>query len=373
MRDIRDRKLAKLLVEYSVKLKPGENCLINAVDVPIELVEELIDAVYAAGGYPQVNFTSERIDSAMMRGASKKSVEAWAECDLYRMKKMDAFIGVRGPRNSRETAGIPDELSGIYKRLYGQKVHMEQRVPHTRWVVLRYPTELMAYNASMSLRDFEDFYYSVTSEVDYQKMSKAMEKSKAFLDAADKVHITGPGTDLKFSIKGLGSVPCDGEMNIPDGEIYSCPVKESVEGVITYNTPSTYEGFTFTDVKLVFSKGKIVEATANDTERINKVLDTDEGARYVGEFALGCNPLITFPMDNTLFDEKIMGSFHFTPGNAYDDCDNGNRSAVHWDLVNIQTPEAGGGEIWIDGELIRKDGLFVHEAFTDLNPDRLLS
>jgi aminopeptidase len=373
MRDIRDKKLVKLLVEYSVKLKPGENCLINAVDVPIELVEELIEAVYAAGAYPQVNFTSERINAAMMRGGTKDSLSAWADSDLYRMKQMDAFIGVRGPRNTRETAGIDSEKRSLFSTVYGQTVHMNQRVPHTRWVVLRYPTELMAYNASMSLKDFEDFYYSVTTEVDYMKMSQAMAKAKKFLDAADKVHIIGPGTDLKFSIKGLGSVPCDGEMNIPDGEIYSCPVKDSVEGTISYNTPSTYEGFTFTDVKFTFKKGRIVEASANDTERINRVLDTDEGARYVGEFALGCNPLITFPMDNTLFDEKIMGSFHFTPGNAYDDCDNGNRSAVHWDLVNIQTAQKGGGEIWMDGELIRKDGLFVHEAFVDLNPDKLLS
>ena len=371
MRDIRDRKLAELLVNYSIRLKAGESCLINAVDVPLEVVEELVDAVYAAGGYPLVNIESERLDRAMMKGASQESLGLWADCDSYRMKKMDAFIGIRGPRNSRETADLPDEQARLYALNYSRPVHTDIRVPDTRWVVLRYPTDIMAFNAGMSTVEFENYYYRVCTEVDYSAMSNAMDAAVAYLAQADKVHITGPGTDLTFSIKGLGAIKCDGEMNIPDGEVYSCPVKESVNGVITYNTPSTFKGFTFRDVCLEFSDGKIVKATANDTERINAVFDTDEGARYVGEFALGCNPEITFPMDNTLFDEKIAGSFHFTPGMAYDDCYNGNKSAVHWDLVCIQTPEYGGGEIWIDGELIRKDGVFVHEAFIGLNPENL--
>ncbi|MDA3835084.1 MAG: aminopeptidase [Spirochaetales bacterium] len=372
MRDIRDTRLAKLLVEYSINLQPGENCLIHAVDVPLEFGEELVDAVCAVGGQPQVELTSVRLERALIEGATEASLMSWADCDMYRMRKMDAFIGVRGPINTRETAGLSDGKLRLYRREYVQKVHMDIRLPSTKWVVLRYPTELMAYNASMSLRDFEDYFYKVTTEVDYHAMSEAMKKAKTFLEHADRVHITGPGTDLTFSIRGMGAVPCDGEMNIPDGEIYSCPLRDSVEGYITYNTLSTYEGFTFTDVRLTFSKGRIVEASANNTARINQILNTDEGARYIGEFALGCNPGITFPMDNTLFDEKIMGSFHFTPGNAYEDCDNGNRSAVHWDLVSIQTEQMGGGEIRIDGELVRSNGKFVHEAFNDLNPESLL-
>lgn len=372
MRDVRDKKLAELLVNYSVNLQEGEACLINAVDVPVEFVEELVEAVYRAGGYPQVNITSVRLERALLQGVTENSLSLWADCDAYRMRKMDAFIGVRGPMNSRETADIDEKKIALHNLEYAKKVHTDIRVPDTKWVVLRYPTVVMAYNAHMSTIEFEKFFYRVTTEVDYQRMSRAMDAAKAFLDTADRVHIKGPGTDLTFSIKGLGAIKCDGRMNIPDGEIYSCPVKESVNGVITYNTPSTYNGFTFTNISFEFRDGKIIDATANDTSRIQAVLDTDEGARYIGEFALGCNPAITFPMDNTLFDEKIMGSFHFTPGNAYDDCYNGNSSAIHWDLVSIQTPEYGGGEIWIDGQLIRKDGLFVHESFIDLNPDRLM-
>ena len=161
-------------------------------------------------------------------------------------------------------------------------------------------------------------------------------------------------------------------MNIPDGEVYTAPVKNSVNGFITYNTPSIQSGVTYENIRLEFVKGKIVNATANDTEKLNKVLDTDEGARYIGEFAIGVNPYITTPMKDTLFDEKIKGSFHFTPGNSYDDAFNSNHSAIHWDLVCIQTPEYGGGEIWFDDCLIRKDGFFVISELEGLNPQNLL-
>ncbi|MDD2407143.1 MAG: aminopeptidase, partial [Sphaerochaetaceae bacterium] len=351
---------------YSVDIKPRENCLIQAIDVPVTMVEELVAAVYEAGGYPQVSLGSIRIERAMAAGCSDQSLQVWADCDAYRMRKMDAYIGIRGVKNTRETSDIPDQYS-LYHKLYMDPVHHKIRVPHTKWVVLRYPTEIMAFQANMSTRAFEDYFYRVTSEVDYVAMAKAMEKAKTFIDQADKVHIIAKGTDIEFSIKGMGSVPCAGKMNIPDGEIYTCPVRDSVNGKITYNTPSTYNGHCYTDVSFTFSNGKIIEATADDNVLVNAVLDTDEGSRYIGEFALGCNPEINFAMDNTLFDEKIGGSIHFTPGNAYEDCDNGNRSAVHWDLVQIQTPAYGGGEIWIDGELIRKDGLFVHESFVELN------
>lgn len=366
MSDPRERELAKLLVRFSVNLQPGENCLINAVDVPESIVEELVQAVYEAKGNPQVNMTTVRIERALAAGATDGSLAVWADCDVYRMKKMDAFIGIRGIANPRESATIGAQYAR-YMQAYNTPVHHEVRVPATKWVVLRYPTQLMAYQANMGTREFEDYFYRVTTEVDYQAMSVAMEKAKAFLDKADRVEIKAVGTDLSFSIKGMGAIPCAGRKNIPDGEIYSCPVKESVNGRITYNTASTYNGHCFTDVSFTIKDGRIVEASADDTEALHKVLDTDAGARYFGEFALGCNPKITFAMDNILFDEKIAGSIHFTPGNAYEECDNGNRSAVHWDLVQIQTPQYGGGTIHIDGELIRKDGLFVHPAFTDLN------
>jgi len=371
MKDPRHDRLAKLLVEYSVELKKGERCLIQTVDVPMEMVEALIRAVYEAGAYPVVNLTSERVQRVLAGGASAGSLAALAESEVERMKKMDAFIGIRAETNEMEMGDIGAGQMTMYRTEYAKPVHFGVRIPHTRWVVLRYPTSTMAYLAGMSTEAFEDYYYRVCIDVDYPAMSRAMDRAVDFLNGAKRVRIIGPGTDLSFSIDGLPAVKCSGKMNIPDGEVYTCPVKDSVEGTISYNTPSTLDGFTYRDIVFRFEKGKIVEATANDTRRINEVLDTDEGARYIGEFALGCNPWIEQPMDNTLFDEKIAGSFHFTPGNAYDDCDNGNKSAVHWDLVSIQRPGWGGGEIYVDDTLIRKDGLFVHEAFEGLNPDRL--
>ncbi len=368
MSDSRERELARLLVQYSVDLQPGENCLINATDVPVSMIEQLIEAVYEAKGYPHVHSTSVRLERALIAQASKASLASWADCDAYRMGKMDAFIGIRGIVNPRELATLGD-ANNLYMSEYNTPVHHNIRIAHTKWVVLRYPTQMMAYQANMSTKEFEDFFYTVTSGVDYLAMSKAMDKAKAFLDTADHVQIIAKDTDISFSIKGMGAVPCAGLRNIPDGEIYSCPVRNSVNGIITYNTASTYHGHCFSDIAFTVKDGKIVNAVADDTDAINAILDSDEGARYFGEFALGCNPHITFAMDNTLFDEKIAGSIHFTPGNAYEDCDNGNRSAVHWDLVQIQTPEYGGGKIIIDGQLIRENGRFVHEAFVDLNFD----
>jgi aminopeptidase len=247
---------------------------------------------------------------------------------------------------------------------------LNYRVNKTRWVVLRWPTPSMAQAAGMSTEAFENFYFDVCT-MDYRKMAKAMIPLHKRMLKADRVHLKGPGTDLTFSIKGIGAKTCEGKLNIPDGEVFSAPVKDSVNGVIQFNTPTIYAGTKFENVRLEFKDGKVVKGTADKTKRLNEILDTDAGARYVGEFAIGFNPYIQNPMCDILFDEKIAGSFHFTPGQAYEDCDNGNRSAVHWDMVLIQRKEWGGGEIWFDGELIRKDGLFVTKDLKPLNPQNL--
>jgi aminopeptidase len=297
-------------------------------------------------------------------------MELWADIDSSLMEQMDAYIGIRGGDNSSEMSDVPSDKMEIYSTVYGKKVHGQIRVPDTKWVVLRYPSPSMAQMANMSTESFEDYYFDVCC-LDYSKMGREMESLKALMNKTDKVRITGPGTDLSFSIKGLDTVPCAGELNIPDGEIFTAPVKDSVNGRITYNTPSLYQGFTFENISFEFKDGKIVNATGNNPEKINKILDTDEGARYIGEFAIGVNPYITKAMKDTLFDEKIAGSIHLTPGKCYDEADNGNNSAIHWDIVLIQTPEYGGGEIYFDDVLVRKDGLFVIDELKGLNPENL--
>ncbi|WP_243291056.1 aminopeptidase [Bacillus sp. FJAT-47783] len=370
MKDPRIEKLANILINYSVRLQKGEKVLIENFGLQRELVIALVKEAYKAGGYPFVLLKDHQVDRALLLGAEKEQFDQIAAFEANVMKEMDAYIGLRSGDNINELADIPDDKMKIHGQTIGQKVHRDIRVPKTRWVVLRYPNASMAQLAKMSTEAFEDFYFDVCT-LDYGKMDKAMDALVELMNRTDKVRITGPGTDLTFSIKDIPAIKCSGQMNIPDGEVYTAPVKDSVNGTISYNTPSPYHGFTFENVQLTFKDGKIIEATANDTERITKIFDTDEGARYIGEFAIGVNPYIQHPMQDILFDEKIDGSFHFTPGQCYDDAYNDNHSNIHWDMVMIQRPEYGGGEIYFDDVLIRKDGRFVIPELEQLNPENL--
>ncbi|MGI6005459.1 MAG: aminopeptidase [Christensenellales bacterium] len=370
MIDSRMKKLARSLITYSCSLKEGENILIEAHGVDVEMVAELVKVAYEAGGVPHVWLKDARVQRSLFQGFTEAQLNMMAEREGAFMEKMQAYIGLRGGDNAYEMSDVPQEKNELYQKLFWKRVHGKLRVPHTKWVVLRWPTASMAQMASMSTEKFEDFYFDVCT-LDYGKMSVAMDALVELMNRTDKVRITGPGTDLRFSIRDIPAIKCDGKMNIPDGEVYTAPARDSVNGTLAYNTPSIHDGFKFENISFTFKDGKIVEASSNDNERINRILDTDEGARYVGEFAIGVNPFITEPMGDTLFDEKIRGSIHFTPGSSYDDAFNGNKSAVHWDLVLIQTPDWGGGEIYFDDVLIRKDGLFVLEELSCLNPDEL--
>ena len=370
MVDPRLTELADLLVNYSTTVQPGENVLVEAIGIDNTLVKEIVKAVHKAGGHPYVTMRDQQITRELVLGATQEQLNTWAEFDSHTMSQMQAYIAIRGGDNSYEMADVPADKMSLYQSLYSHVVHSENRVKNTKWVILRYPTPAMAQLAGKSTEAFENFYFDVCT-LDYRKMEQAMNPLEELMKKTDKVRIVGPGTDLSFSIKNIGAVKCCGKRNIPDGEVYSAPVRDSINGVLSYNTPSPYQGFTFENVKLTFEHGKIVKAESNDTERINKILDTDEGARYIGEFALGFHPYIQEPMKDTLFDEKIEGSFHFTPGQCYDAAYNGNKSAIHWDMVCIQRPEYGGGEIWFDDRLVRKDGRFIVPELEVLNPENL--
>ncbi|MFZ7133011.1 MAG: aminopeptidase [Eubacteriales bacterium] len=367
--DSRIEKLAYNLVHYSCELKKGEKVLITlAGDSGKPLVKQIIKEVYKAGAHPFVELRDSSINREILMHCDSEQLEIMLEYELTQMKKMDAYIAIRASDNTSEMSDVPTDkvmMSGKILRPV-----TDYRVNKTKWVVLRYPNNAMAQLATTSLEAFEGFYFDVCN-LDYAKMSKAMDPLEELMNKTDKVRILGKGTDLSFSIKDIPAVKCDGKMNIPDGEVYTAPVKDSVNGVLTYNTLSEYQGFTYRDIQLTFKDGKIIQASSNDTDRLNKVFDTDEGSRYIGEFAIGVNPYIIHPMKDTLFDEKIMGSFHFTPGMCYEDAYNGNKSAVHWDLVCIQTPEYGGGEMYFDDVLIRKDGRFVLPELEGLNPENL--
>lgn len=370
MIDSRLQKLCRSLVTYSMNVQKGERVLIENFDCPEELSEQLIKEVYAVGGVPFCVTRSARVQRALLLGATRSQIEDLTRYDAAMMQDMQAYVAFRGALNTTENADVADDKLSLYRSIYSKRVHHELRVQKTKWVVLRYPNGSMAQLAGMSTEQFEDFYFDVCN-LDYSKMDQAMDVLQKRLESVDEVHIKGPDTDLTFSIKGIASKKCAGHMNIPDGEIYTAPVRESANGRITYNTPSFSQGFKFDNISFEFQNGKIIDAKANNTERLNKILDTDEGARYLGEFAFGVNPHIKHPMCDTLFDEKICGSIHLTPGSCYEDADNGNDSAVHWDLVLIQRPEYGGGEIFFDGELVRKDGRFLGELGA-LNEEKLI-
>lgn len=361
--------LTQILTGYSTKIRPGEHVLIDAHDIPEEFVIALIRAVRKRGGIPFVQLHTGRISRELACGVTQDEAKTLLEIDLARIKKMQVYIGIRGSHNITEMSDVPENsMKLLYSTL---RPAIDYRVNKTRWVVLRWPTAAMAQQAQMSTEAFEEFFFQVTT-FDYARMQAGMKALKKLMEKTDRVHIKGPGTDLHFSIKKIGAVACGGEFNIPDGEVFSCPVKNSVKGCVTFNAPTIYRGITFDQIHLKFEEGKIIHATANNTEALNKILNTDPGARYIGEFSLGFHPLILHPMRDILFDEKIAGSFHFTPGQAYEVAGNGNKSAVHWDMVSIQRKDYGGGEILFDGKLIRKDGLFIPKILQGLNPEFLL-
>ena len=367
--DLRVKQLADVLVNYSCNVQKNEKVLINYEGECCKpLVKQLIKNIYARGGMPYVEMRDSSVTREILLGATEEQMDFLNEYQLMQMKGMDCYIAIRAGSNTSELSDVPSDKLNMYYRKT-QPV-LDYRVNETKWVVLRYPNESMAQLAGTSLESFEDFYFEVCT-LDYAKMSKAMDSLVELMNRTDRVHIKGPGTDLTFSIKDIPAIKCAGEMNIPDGEVYTAPVRESINGVISYNTPSEEQGFTYENIRFEIKDGKIIKAAANDNERINQLLDTDEVARYFGEFAIGVNPYILNPMKDTLFDEKIAGSFHLTPGMAYEDAPNGNDSAVHWDLVMIQRPEYGGGEIYFDDVLIRKDGLFTLPELMCLNPENL--
>ena len=372
MKDKRIEKLANNLLTHSVNLQKRESILIEILgEEGMPLGIEIMKQAEKIGAKPEFNIINYEILREMLFNCSEEQLKLYAKHDMQRMQDMDAYIGIRASSNTAELNGISKENMELYNKYYTVPVHFEERVKNTKWCILRYPNKSMAQMSNMSTEEFEDFYFNVCT-LDYEKMSRAMDNLVDLLNKTKTVHITGPETDLKFSVEGIPAEKYMGTFNIPDGEVATAPVKTSVNGYITYNTETRYNGILFNNIRFEFKDGKIIKATSNKTKELNEILDTDDGSRYIGEFAMGLNPYIEKPIGDTLFDEKIKGSFHFTPGDSLEESDNENRSAIHWDIVNIQTPEYGGGEIYFDDVLVRKDGRFVLKELENLNPENLI-
>ena len=365
MIDLRITNLADQLIK-SVDLKDGDNILIECIDTPASVAKALTFAATGRGAKPVVRTITSEVERAFVLHASKEAKTFRANYELSLMKEMQAYIAIRGAENAFEMADVPGEILTEYKQI--MKPVLRYRVDHTKWCITRWPNAAMAQEAKMSTEAFEHFYFDACL-VDYNQMAKSAKPLVDLMNKTRNVRIIAPGTDLRFSIEGLPAIPCCGEKNIPDGEVYTAPVKDSVNGIISYNTPTVYLGKPFSNISLVFENGKIVDAKcgSGDQEALDAIFNSDEGARFVGEFAMGLNKMVNRPMCDILFDEKIAGSIHFTPGNAYQDAFNGNQSAIHWDLVLIMTKEYGGGKVWFDDQLIQEDGKFVHPDLIGLN------
>ncbi|MGI6324586.1 MAG: aminopeptidase [Bacilli bacterium] len=360
------KSIAKTIVNYSLELKADEKVLIICQSVIASpLVKALITEICNQKAIPNVNIVDQEIGALLLENTTAKRVELIKKISQFEIDNYDAFINIKYSVNDYEAKNINNDIiSMIGEQL---KDISDIRINERKWVLINYPSILDAYKSKMKIEEFHSYALKVM-DINYQQMAVDIKPLKELMEKTDKVRITGKDTDLVFSIKDMPVIPCVGKNNIPDGEIFTAPIKNSVNGYITYNTPAPYRGKIYTNIKLTFKDGKIISATCNENdEDLNRIFNTDEDSRYIGEFAIGLNPLITEPMGDILYDEKIIGSIHFTPGRSYRDSYNGNNSSIHWDLVLIQRPEYGGGNIYFDDVLIRENGLFVLEELKHLN------
>lgn len=360
------KELSKKIVEHSLKVNSDDKVLITYQNSQCnDLVIELIKNIAEKGAISHVKFVDPIISKELMFETNEARAKLLGDYSKFEVEHFTSFISIVYTANDYEDNKVP---SSIRKIISDQtRKYNELRINERKWVLLNYPSILDAHKAKMSTSDYRDFALNAMT-TNYDELCRRVQPLKELMEKTDKVRIVGPNTDITFSIKNIPVVPCCGESNLPDGEIFTAPVKDSVNGVITYNTPSPYHGEIFNNVSLSFKNGRIEDVKCNgNQEKLEEIFNTDEGSRFIGEFSLGLNPNILNPMGDILFDEKIIGSIHFTPGRAYEDADNGNRSDIHWDLVLIQRPEYGGGEIYFDDVLIRKDGYFVLDELEELN------
>ncbi len=356
------KKIAENIIKCSLELKPGEKLNILIQGKSQNILGREIERIANENGI-QTRYGFDNLD--YYETFTDEEFEKFVERELKIMQLCDACV--------RVVDMVPVQLSdkAVARRNYFLKVVRDDVMLKKRWNLTSVPCR-DNFKSEDEYRELLETYIKSCS-IDYNKMSKAMDKLVTRLSEADIVRIVAKGTDLTFSIKGMPAIKCFGKLNLPDGEIFTAPRKDSVNGYITYNLPSSQNGVTHNNIYFEFRDGKIVREYSDNTEELTKVLNTDEGARYIGEFSFGVNPYVKKCFNNTLYDEKIRGSIHLTPGDAYEECDNGNRSIVHWDLVQSHNLEHGGGEIWLDDELIRKDGIFVVDYLKCLNPVNLIN
>jgi aminopeptidase len=346
---------ARLLVEHCLDVQPGWEVLVRTQPEGRPLLEEVVRRIARRGAYAVVRlgFTLWPVDWVWAAEAPLELVAELPETDRFASDRMDARITIDAPENTREAVDVPEERQALATkaRSYFFRRTMAHEIP---WVSCQYPTNALAQEAGLTVRQFEDVLYKAVL-VDWHELKERMRRYADHFDAAEEVRIVGPGTDLTLSLAGRHADVDGGEANMPGGEFFYAPVEDSAEGVVEFSEfPSVDEGTEVAGARLVFRDGRVVDAAAATGEEfLLAKLDTDEGARRLGELGIGCNPGITRHMKNTLFDEKMAGTVHLALGASYTHIGGKNESVLHWDLVKDLRR---GGELWCDGELVQRNG-----------------
>ncbi|MDX6543253.1 MAG: aminopeptidase [Gaiellaceae bacterium] len=356
MADPRVEAYARLLVEYSVGVEPGWQVAVLAGTNARPLVEAVIREIAGRGAYPLVHLTFSGRgfhDQSWLESASDELLERAAPLAVHEAEQIDAHISIDSPENTKALGAIAPERIAKYRESILPLVS-RTRSNEIPWVICQWPTPALAQDAGMDTASFAEFLFGAVL-LDWQAESQKMERIKERFDGASEVRIVGAGTDIVLGLEGRAALIDDGHLNMPGGEVYYGPVEDATEGTITYSEfPANYLGREVAGARLVFQAGRVVEASAQSGEDfLIETLDTDEGARVLGELGIGCNPGIDRYMKNTLFDEKIAGTVHLAVGNSYTSSGGTNKSAVHWDMVKDLR---AGGELHLDGEVVQRDG-----------------
>jgi len=363
-------KLAKNIVEYSLDTQKGEKVIIWGYPDSKPLMLEVGNLIRKHGAHPTfLLFDDDLVLNLLLSAEGSESMDAVLDLGTKHyhelMDKSDSFIAIRSKNADNPYPGVSKEILQKWQMRLGSI--FAKFTNQMKWVVFDWPTQLQADKMNMEYGEFFDYVMNM-SAMDYRRMEKAAVPLKELLEKTNRVRITGNGTDLEFSIKNIPVIMGTAKNSYIDGEVYTAPVKDSINGKIKYTIPSIYLGNTFKGISFTFKNGRIVEASCEDgsDEALENILNTDEGSRFIGEFALGINRYVIKAMNDIHYDEKMITSFHLTPGNCYDDAPNGNKSAIHWDLVCDQSESAGGGEIWFDEVLIKKDGIYILPELKEL-------
>lgn len=357
MSDPRVRQLAELLVERCLDVQPGWQVTVRSTPLGRPLVAEVARAIGRRGAYALTRLASGsdrfRVDADWAQEAPLELLAKLAPIERHAIDQEDARLTIRAPETTNAGSDLPAERRRAIQKAMEPSL-ARARSLDVRWAVVQYPTEAGAAQAGMSLPEFTEFVYGACL-LDWDAELKRMARIKERFDRAERIRIVGEGTDVTIGIAGRTGVVSAGYRNMPDGEVFYSPVENSAEGVMTYSEfPVSYLGRDATNVRLVFREGLIVEATADEGEEfLLQTLDTDAGARRLGELGIGCNPNITRYTHNVLFDEKIAGTVHLAVGASYTYTGGKNSSAIHWDMVKDLRP---GGELWCDDELVQRDG-----------------